>query len=577
MKKFTFGALVVLLIAGLVFVGCDTAMDPGAGFKSNVTPVKAGEAATAAAGNFVYLKGDGSKFDGSGWKNTFAMTEELGDYPSVWHLVYSGDFKNVTYMQITFKNGEVFEWTTDMGPSVNNGGNNPGWVIYAPYDWEIDYVNKGNNNQSNSFLKTVESKGNPNFNISGFSKGKPNDPPPLPKEGSLAVTASAIAMYEEITLQEVTQRNVWDIFERNVWDILERNIWDELRGTTQDVFAPQFKRDVSSASTNTLVTRSNKKWNNGQTWVEIDAEAAKAGLSFEIADSSPNNIGTGYFYNVKVEDGKLYITFDNIQKADIGVWAADKASKLDFGHPNGKEGNSAVKKLNDESYTFELNATADANGTIYLFVHIAGGLNWFTTGEYEFVGWKLINTLVTSPVKVGEGASPYLLAGTGASEYVKTGSGFEVIGTKLVELGRQTLPMAYEGAMQLVVKNEAGLVIYEGAFNGSQNIDNLPAGLYTVILSGEGFSETKTVTVEVDKVNALDFGEVVSSILGEVTVYAEPINDDNSIDPVYKDNKVPEVKNDIRIDAVILSPEKLPAIYRGNETDPFDPDAIRLN
>jgi hypothetical protein len=72
-------------------------------------------------------------------------------------------------MYITFTNGEVFSWSPDdMGPSVNGGGNNMGWIIVAPWNWEIDYVDKGNNNESGSLLKTNES-GNPQFNISGFN------------------------------------------------------------------------------------------------------------------------------------------------------------------------------------------------------------------------------------------------------------------------------------------------------------------------------------------------------------------------------------------------------------------------
>jgi len=84
-------------------------------------------------------------------------------------------------MQITFTNGKVFTWTPDMGPSVNGGGNNMGWVIYAPIDFAIAYVDKGNNNQSGSFLVTTEN-GNPQFNISGYSPGF------QPVKGSIKIT-----------------------------------------------------------------------------------------------------------------------------------------------------------------------------------------------------------------------------------------------------------------------------------------------------------------------------------------------------------------------------------------------------
>ncbi|MCL1840012.1 DUF4816 domain-containing protein [Candidatus Saccharibacteria bacterium] len=132
----------------------------------------------AAASNTIYLKGSGSSFKDEGWRNVFYVNDEVksATYPNVWHLVYTGDdFSDVSEMQLTFTNGAVFNWTPDMGPSVNNGGNNPGWVIVAPYDWSIAYVDKGNNNASDSFLVTND-KSNVNFNISGFNKGKENDP-----------------------------------------------------------------------------------------------------------------------------------------------------------------------------------------------------------------------------------------------------------------------------------------------------------------------------------------------------------------------------------------------------------------
>ena len=131
---------------------------------------------TSAATQTIYLKGSGSSFDADEWQDTFKAAENLGQYPNVWHLVYTGNNLNaITKMQITFTNGEVFYWEPDMGFSTNGGGNNPGWIIVAPYDWKIAYVDSGNNNESGSFVVTSES-GNLNFNISGKIIGKPDDP-----------------------------------------------------------------------------------------------------------------------------------------------------------------------------------------------------------------------------------------------------------------------------------------------------------------------------------------------------------------------------------------------------------------
>jgi hypothetical protein len=131
-------------------------------------------AAWAEDPQVIYLKGTGSNFDSAGWVNTFELGGALPatcSSPSIWHLVYTGDdFSAVESMKLTFTNGEEFNWTPAMGPSTNNGGGNPSWIIIAPCDWVIAYVNSGNNNESESFLTTSES-GNINFNISGFNAG----------------------------------------------------------------------------------------------------------------------------------------------------------------------------------------------------------------------------------------------------------------------------------------------------------------------------------------------------------------------------------------------------------------------
>jgi len=134
-------------------------------------PVMAGPKTTD--GN-TYLKGTGVAFDGSGWNGvnylggTSANTPADGSTNSVWHLVYTGkDIGQVTSIQVSFTNGSAID-SSSLMVSTNAGGKNPGWVIVAPYNWEIDL--------SNSYLATKEA-GNIQFNISGYSKGTP--PPPI--------------------------------------------------------------------------------------------------------------------------------------------------------------------------------------------------------------------------------------------------------------------------------------------------------------------------------------------------------------------------------------------------------------
>ena len=127
----------------------------------------------AAVEQTIYLKGTGSNFTET-WQNVFYLggtANEDGEDNNIWHLVYTGNNVDlITEMQLVFTNDEVFKWDPSMGFSTNKGGNNPGWVVVAPYDWVLDYVSSGNNNVSDCFVVTGEG-GNIQFNISGFHKG----------------------------------------------------------------------------------------------------------------------------------------------------------------------------------------------------------------------------------------------------------------------------------------------------------------------------------------------------------------------------------------------------------------------
>ena len=574
MKKLTLVALVVSLMLGLVLTGCGGGFDPSSsglpvepdlsGSSTMLRPV--GEVPVPTGNQTIYLKGSGNNFDGAGWTNTFKVADDLGQYPSVWHIVYTGNtFADVTYIQITFKNGKGFYWLPSMGPSVNNGGNNRGWVIYAPYDWEIAYVNKGNNNESDSFLKTNDS-GNVNFNISGYSKGKPNDTT-VETKGSLEVTIKddALIPYVEITRQKTFARDAWNTYERNVWDIYERDVWDVLQGTTQDFYVPIFKREITNCNTATLVSLgSNSIGSTGQTWVEFYAEAAEAGLTFEIADSSPSNRGTGYFYNVKVVGDKLYITFDNIFKADIGVWAAGSPI-FKQGHPNGKEGNSAVKTINDSSYTFVLDATADANGIIYLYVHIAGGIQWVSK-DYYFAGWEFDHNVKTDPVFLRKEVTEYVKTGEGASEYVLIGTDYKVNEeiSDVVIGDPETKYLVIDEGLRISVKDEGGNEVFEGAFSGLQLVSGLTEGWYFITLSNEGINLTVKTFVKAGEKNVVDFGELISEQPGEAVIkYLDPKYDDTWVADVKNDIKVADEKIDNQLDDVILPPRELPDVNLG--------------
>ena len=124
----------------------------------------------------VYLKGTGNNFAMSGWQDVFYMNDgKVGDEPQVWHIVYT-DKKgraDIQSMQLDFGENGIWHWDPATMPfSTNGGGNNWGWVIVAPAEWTLYYVNSGNNNKSGSFVTTTTGK-NVQFNVSGYNSGKP--------------------------------------------------------------------------------------------------------------------------------------------------------------------------------------------------------------------------------------------------------------------------------------------------------------------------------------------------------------------------------------------------------------------
>ena len=133
--------------------------------------------ALSAASNTIYLKGDQKGNFNETWNGIFYLggAEVLAN-PQIWHIVYSGNVDSVSYMQLDFGFNGLFEWEKGDGFSTNGGGKNPGWVIYAPADWALVYVNNNNNDQSDSYVVASDSG---QFNISGYNPGKPV-PAPTP-------------------------------------------------------------------------------------------------------------------------------------------------------------------------------------------------------------------------------------------------------------------------------------------------------------------------------------------------------------------------------------------------------------
>ena len=128
-------------------------------------------------GSPIYLKGqkNDTGFNKAGWQNIFYLggAETAAD-PSVWHLVINS-YTDVVYMQLDFGANGIWVWEYSDGFSTNSGGNNPGFVVVAPADWVLEFIDIGNNkNVSDSFI-VYNGGNNTQFNVSGYHKGSGGD------------------------------------------------------------------------------------------------------------------------------------------------------------------------------------------------------------------------------------------------------------------------------------------------------------------------------------------------------------------------------------------------------------------
>jgi hypothetical protein len=511
-----------------------------------------------AAGTTIYLKGSGSSFNKSGWQNVFYLggSEEHRDQ-NVWHLVYTGkETDKITEMQITFTNGKVFKWTQAKGFSTNAGGNNPGWVIAAPADWVISYVDKGNNNESGSFLVTTEDK-NPQFNISGYHKGTPEKP----KAGSLEVIYKATHVHKKVTTQPVRQKTIQPYKQK----------------TYQPYKVPVFDKKISSIN-GTLVTSlagvPGGKFGNYMTWLAVDTDEAKVkGITYQIADSSPNNKPIGYSYNIKIVGNELQFQLDErliSASVTVKLYSTIPTKHDPSGHrilTNGQtlivplpkiitnekpvanatlNGNDVTIMVGTETEVFvngfvkngkvtftvgdyevlvEFNGNGIKSATvtkfpqeippytpvIYMFVHFES-LKWYT-GEYEFVRWQ-------------EHGEPKLVSTKNAGE--------EVVKDELVREDVKTEEIIDGPYIKGVVLTVTGPDGY--SYSGDlKELTGLKPGEYEITLTGEGFELSGTATVVAGAKTTKDLG--AAKIMGpvqEVTLkprYLTPIK----LDPIYRD------------------------------------------
>jgi hypothetical protein len=247
-------------------------------------------------------------------------------------------------MQLTFTNSKVFKWDASMWPSTNNGSNNPGWVIVAPYDWKIAYINSGNNNESGSFLVTNES-GNLNFNISGYHKGSGGDD----DNGTLIIKNADLEEY-------------YKEYHKPVYNRLGKDDTIILRDGTALVGANKNRQhfgyvQIDQSGTLALAVGNNKTYIN----VDINYAIENGNVKLWFDGDKYANIKTGGIIAV-VAAAPMNERVMDPGHAAIGIGKDKAATALKAYSPNGD-----MKHKNAITW---LDRVAQAGD--YLFVHIAG-------------------------------------------------------------------------------------------------------------------------------------------------------------------------------------------------------------
>lgn len=346
------------------------------------------------------------------------------------------------------------------------------------------------------------------------------------------------------------------------------------------VFIPTFEKRMSSAS-GTLVSgitygygedgKGSLQGNylkNGMTYLEIDTQNAPTRdnpLKVFIADSSPNSNGKKgpteynknfeYFYNLFIEDGKLNITFDDRYiSAAFGVLV----QKNPFtGNPTSsiKHDNNGIKEL------------PSGASKVYVFFH-ATSVNWYPTGEYEFVKWEFKENFdVGDKYKTGTFpvGSEYPTGNTiPVGDKRLTGNKFDVgdkyltgntfdVGDKYptgntfpIESSRRTVKDNYDVDFDLVITNASSTKVYDGkiANGGEVVIPNLTPGIYTAVLSSIDFTDkTKTISVVAGAQAVINFNDI-TTVKGTDQVGDYDSSQDETVPGDYKSSQDVTVTGD---------------------------------
>ena len=349
----------------------------------------------------VYADYDGNDFSGI---NTFTLNnleniqnidpnDPSSDF-SFWHFIDTSG--NSSYAILTFQENGI-----NVDKTVYPSGGGQHYAVITPSNWKlmngVSYsTSRGQFNLSHSGRKEAQAA---KLNVSALVN--PFRYRITPHEYySRSVDKyynRTVDKYYERTVDAYYERTVDKYYHRTVDKYFERPVFEYYGRFAQRFFIPVFDRNSYSIN-DTLVTRLDYSKNtikaeplnggafvNGHTYVKVNVAEAQNenGIWYTIADSSKNNgrktpdqynRPIDYKYNVKIQDGKLTVSFnENLINASVGAYVVS--------NPNDFRRNAPKHYKN--SVTVDLPNNHD--GYVYLYTHIES-LQWH--GDYYFVEWR---------------------------------------------------------------------------------------------------------------------------------------------------------------------------------------------
>ena len=450
---------------------------------------------------------------------SFGLSEKKGETAFVpgytedgvgifWHFVNPdklGGYADITFVNET---GDTLDFE-----GVESYKNDQHFGVVTGYGWKLMSVLY--------YPKDAPKKGATQFNLSHTVGGtNPDGDGEFFGMDAFTVLVDAQKEHRLLTYKEIRQREITQIWQKEITPI----------------WGPVFEKKTSFNEEGTLVSRSDSAFGNGHTYVAVDVAKASAagGVWFEIADSSPKNRATGYYYNVQIADEKLTISFDSrLISANVGAYVVNDSGQFPGNAPS-HHGSSVTVDM-----------PAGYGETVYLYFHNEGGIKWYTTGKYEFVRYDFLRN----------------------DEYERHLVDEDIIKEKKV--GRELVSDEiitddeYNVEFGLVCKAADGKTVFEGTIaNGGFEIvsEGVAPGEYTCILSGNDIEDqTGTVTVVKGEGGMLVFDDIV--VTGKTRKQ-------------YADEK--KWLDDIENESWLEDKEN-PIEYRGSESKPWDHYATRLN